>query len=65
MSQSDLRLHFGLAEHVLADKVEITWPSGAKETLTNLAANHFYCVQEGSGAVPCAKIRPGTSIHRP
>lgn len=63
MSQSDLRLHFGLADHVIANKVEIIWPSGEKETLTNLAADRFYCLQEGSGAVPCAKIRPATTDH--
>jgi len=61
MSQNDLRLHFGLAEHVQADRVEITWPSGAKETLKDLAADRLYCVLEDSGVVPCAKIRSG--IH--
>lgn len=56
MSQSDLRLHFGLGDHLQADKVEIAWPSGEKESLTNLAADHFYCVKEGAGMVPCTKI---------
>lgn len=64
MSQSDLRLHFGLADHVIANRAEITWPSGEKETLTNLAADHFYCVQQSLGSVPCAKIRPATTTHR-
>jgi hypothetical protein len=58
MSQNDLRLHFGLGEHRQADNVEIHWPSGASEVLTNLAADRFYCVEEGVGIVPCAKIRP-------
>ncbi len=31
LSQNDLRLHFGLGSHPRADKVEVTWPSGAKE----------------------------------
>ena len=51
LSQSDLRLHFGLANHPRADKVEITWPSGTKEVLTNLAVDRFYVVQEGKGVV--------------
>ena len=51
LSQSDLRLHFGLGKHARADKVEVTWPSGAKETLANLAADRFYVVQEGKGVV--------------
>ena len=58
MSQSDLRLHFGLGNHVRADRIEIVWPSGAKDTLTNLAADQFYCVEEGAGVVACSKIRP-------
>jgi hypothetical protein len=58
LSQSDLRLHFGLADHPRADKVEIFWPSGATEALANLESDRFYCVKEGSGVVPCAAIRP-------
>jgi len=58
LSQSDLRLHFGLGSHVKADKVEVFWPSGARDTLTNLAADQFYCVREGAGVVPCSSIRP-------
>ena len=55
---NDFRLHFGLGDHRQADKVEVFWPSGGTETLTNLAADHFYCVEEGAGVVPCASIRP-------
>jgi len=58
LSQSDLRLHFGLAGHRRADRVEISWPSGTTEKLANLEADRFYCIQEGSGVVPCAAIRP-------
>lgn len=58
LSQNDLRLHFGLAAHRRADKVEIFWPSGAREMLTGLDADRFYCIKEGSGKVPCASIRP-------
>jgi hypothetical protein len=49
-SQNDLRLHFGLDRAVKADLVEISWPSGAKDTLRDLAANHLYVIEEG-GAV--------------
>ena len=58
LSQSDLRLHFGLADHRQADKVEIFWPSGETQTLTNLEADRFYCLKEAAGVVPCATIRP-------
>jgi len=51
LSQHDLRLHFGLANHDRLDRAEIMWPDGAKETVTNLAADRFYFVREGQGVV--------------
>jgi enediyne biosynthesis protein E4 len=51
LSQNDLRLHFGLAAHTRIDKAEVTWPSGATETLKNLASDRFYTVREGQGVV--------------
>jgi hypothetical protein len=50
LSQNDLRLHFGLGKHDRIDKVEIFWPSGANETLTQLAADRLYTITEGKGA---------------
>ncbi|MGA7159290.1 MAG: CRTAC1 family protein [Acidobacteriaceae bacterium] len=46
-SQNDLRLHFGLDQAVKADVVEIAWPSGVKDVLHDLVANHLYIVEEG------------------
>src|SRR5579871_1491020 len=57
LSRSDLRLHFGLGDHRQAERVEISWPSGATEELANVAADRLYCVKEGAGIVPCAGIR--------
>jgi hypothetical protein len=51
LSQSDLRIHFGLASHSKLDKLEIFWPSGKTETLANLDADHFYHLKEGQGVV--------------
>jgi hypothetical protein len=53
LSQHDLRLHFGLGKLDRVDKVDISWPSGTTEVLSQLPAGHFYCVREGSGVVPC------------
>jgi hypothetical protein len=61
ISQNDLRLHFGLGAHDHADKVEITWPSGAITTLTNVAANQFVGIKEGEGIVPLEKVRPAST----
>jgi len=49
ISQSDLRLHFGLGKVATAEKIVIRWPSGFVETLQNLPANRYYVVREGSG----------------
>ncbi len=46
-SQSELTLTFGLGSAAQADSVEITWPSGQKDTLRNLKANATYTLEEG------------------
>ncbi len=57
-SQNDLRLHFGLDQAVQADKVEILWPSGIKDTLTNLAANKLYVIEEGGKVLKTLPMGP-------
>jgi hypothetical protein len=56
LSQNDLRIHFGLADHTRLDKAEVIWPNGKVETLTNLAADHFYVVKEGQGIISSKPI---------
>ena len=46
LSQSDLRLHFGLGAAKQADKVEIAWPGGGRQTETDLAADRVHAVRE-------------------
>jgi enediyne biosynthesis protein E4 len=60
LSQSDLRLHFGLGAHSKIDTMEIFWPSGTKDTLKNIAADRFYSVLEGEGIVPAERVRPSS-----
>ena len=57
LSQNDLRLHFGLGSTDRIDKVEIRWPSGQKDTLTNLLADQVYEVVEGRGIVSLNQMR--------
>jgi hypothetical protein len=59
ISQSDLRLHFGLGKAERADRIVIRWPSGLVETLKDLSANQYYVVREGSGVI--AKQTRGVS----
>jgi enediyne biosynthesis protein E4 len=49
ISQNDLRLHFGLGKTEKAEKITIRWPSGLSDTLSGLAASHFYTIREGQG----------------
>jgi len=58
LSQNDLRVHFGLGSAQKIDSLEIRWPSGKIETLTNVAADQFYAVLEGQGIVTPDRIRP-------
>jgi len=62
LSQNDLRLHFGLGKHDHIDKVEIFWPSGATETLNQLAADHFYSVTEGHGVTASQVANPKVNL---
>ena len=58
LSQNDLRVHFGLGKAQKIDTVEIRWPSGHRDTLSNLKPEQFYSVLEGAGLVDHAKIAP-------
>jgi hypothetical protein len=48
-SSSDKRVHFGLGTASVIDSVEIVWPSGIKQILTNVRADQILTVRE---AVP-------------
>ncbi|MEE8586992.1 MAG: CRTAC1 family protein [Acidobacteriota bacterium] len=45
-SQSDMRLHFGLGPHQKVGRVEIRWPCGKKQVVTDLAANRLHRLEE-------------------
>ena len=51
LSHSDTRIHFGLGSSTRVDRLEIRWPGGAIDTASGLAADRFYGVREGGGAV--------------
>jgi enediyne biosynthesis protein E4 len=48
ISQSDFRLHFGLAGADKADMIEVRWPSGVTAKLENVAANQILTIKEGT-----------------
>ena len=51
ISQNDLRLHFGLEKHTSVDLIQVRWPSGVVDTLTNVSVNKIVAVKEGKGLV--------------
>ena len=52
MSASDPRIHFGLGKNTRIESLEVTWPSGRIDHLSNLPVDEFIAIQEGTGIVP-------------
>jgi hypothetical protein len=56
MSQSDLRLHFGLGNANFADLIEVKWPTTQKiERFTQVKANQIITIREDAGIVATFK----------
>lgn len=45
-AQNDPTLHFGLANHAVADRIEVEWPSGRRSVLSAMAADRVITVVE-------------------
>jgi hypothetical protein len=52
MSASDPRIHFGLGKRPTIESLEITWPSGQVDRLTNVPVDQIIAIKEGNGTVP-------------
>lgn len=52
LSQSDMRLHFGLGDAQKVDAVNVQWPSGKKETFAIEKINRIVELKEGAGDQP-------------
>src|SRR5436309_3219541 len=52
VSASDPRIHFGLDKRAKIESLEITWPSGKVDKLTNVPVDKIIAVKEGAGIVP-------------
>lgn len=49
MSQSDLRIHFGIGKAEKIDVLEVRWPSGQVDTIKDVKPNQLVYVKEGQG----------------
>ncbi len=50
ISNSDMRVHFGLGAAVKLDTVEVRWPGGRDETFANLSVDKINNLTEGTGS---------------
>jgi enediyne biosynthesis protein E4 len=46
LSQNDLRLHFGLGDSRTVQRIEIAWPSGARQVLEDQAVDRIMTIKE-------------------
>src|SRR5882724_11176047 len=51
LSQSDLRLPFGLEKRTKIDLIEVHWPSGTVDKVANAGVNKIITIKEGQGVV--------------
>jgi hypothetical protein len=61
LSQSDLRLHFGLGANVSVSQIEVAWPAGGTQVIHNLAADRFYLIRQGQQPIQQNLHAPGIS----
>jgi hypothetical protein len=45
-SSSDKRVHFGLGESKIIDEIEVLWPSGIRQVLTDVKADRILTIKE-------------------
>ena len=60
LSQSELVLTFGLGQKTTVASVQITWPSGKTDQLTNVAADQTITVEEGKGTTGSRQFSKNT-----
>jgi hypothetical protein len=56
LSQSDLRANFGLGKSKRAEMVEVTWPSGQRQSFRDVEADEFYLVEEENNQLQTQRI---------
>ena len=55
LSSNDTRLHVGLGAATIVEKIDVSWPSGAHQTLTSVAVNQVLAIKEPAApGVPSA-----------
>jgi len=55
LSSSDKRVHFGLGKETSAQRVEIRWPSGIRQTIKDVRADQIVRIDESAPSPPSRK----------
>ncbi|MBN1142779.1 MAG: CRTAC1 family protein [Bacteroidales bacterium] len=51
LSNKDPRIHFGLGNHKLVERIEITWSDGKKEIYNNIGGDRYLTIVQGKGII--------------
>jgi hypothetical protein len=63
-SSQDPRLHFGLWKAAQVDNIQVTWPSGAVDRVTNLKAGRVITIREDTLHLNRNPNRPGWAVDQ-
>ncbi|MBL9134836.1 MAG: CRTAC1 family protein [Verrucomicrobiales bacterium] len=58
LMQSDPRIHVGLGDAPVADRIEVRWPSGTVQNLENVPADRLLSLREPSTAESSRRVPP-------
>ncbi|MFS8085165.1 MAG: ASPIC/UnbV domain-containing protein, partial [Acidobacteriota bacterium] len=61
LSQNDLRLHFGLEKQTKIDLIEVRWPSGTVDKISDAGVNKILTIREGQGVIEQKDFKKGSS----
>lgn len=64
ISQSDLRLHFGLEKRTKIDQIEVRWPSGNIDKITDAKPNKILIIKEGTGLIEQKDLKGGAGVTK-
>jgi enediyne biosynthesis protein E4 len=64
LSQSDLRLHFGLEKRTKIDLIEVHWPSGTIDKIADAGVNKIIIIKEGQGIVEQKDFKSSAQLFR-
>lgn len=59
LSQDDLRMHFGLGQATVADRIVIRWPDGESDVMEDVAGNRLVWVTQGQAVTPASSMPAG------